>query len=219
VRAIVDQIVSLMTVPLVQGSLRYAHKIGMNTDRSQKNAAEGATFTAAVLPLVHACSATSAALISANQKFGLYDQSAYPDFVAVKAAFEATYSCLGITCEQVGALVDSSGEPLHPATAACSTTQLAPVTCGPGTYIGSSNECEISCGGLAPSSDRMLEELDNESWKDTSEDVVDDILAEMDPQVAAALAKMDPKVAAMMTGQMREQMNKLGSLFGQPALA
>jgi Notch-like protein len=47
VRPIVDKIVSLMTVPLVQGSLRYAFKIGMvESERSQKNAAEGAVFAA-----------------------------------------------------------------------------------------------------------------------------------------------------------------------------
>ena len=37
-------------------------------------------------------------------KFGLYDQGDYPDFAAVKAAFESTYDCLGITCADVGGL-------------------------------------------------------------------------------------------------------------------
>ena len=64
-RPLVDQIVSLMTVPLVQGSLRYAYKIGeVPADRSQKNAAEGAVFTASVLPLVHYCNPKSASSIS-----------------------------------------------------------------------------------------------------------------------------------------------------------
>merc|ERR1711871_790296 len=120
VRPVVDQIVSLMTVPLVQGSLRYAYKIGeVPADRSQKNAAEGAVFTAAVLPLVHHCNPTAAATISANQKFGLYDAGTYPNFTSVKAAFEETYACLGITCDQVGALQSSSGTLLSASTAAC----------------------------------------------------------------------------------------------------
>ena len=114
VRPLVDRIVSLMTVPLVQGSLRYAYKIGeVAGDRSQKNAAEGAVFTAAVLPLVHYCNPASAATISANQKFGLYDAGTYPTFSLVKGAFEETYPCLGITCAQVGAL---------PGTTACTHT-------------------------------------------------------------------------------------------------
>ena len=101
-----------MTVPLVQGSLRYAYKVGesisgeakVGTDRSQKNAAEGAVFTAAVLPLVHECNVAAAKTISDEMKFGLYDQGEYPDFAAVKAAFESTYDCLGITCADVGGL-------------------------------------------------------------------------------------------------------------------
>ena len=121
VRPIVNQIVSLMTVPLVQGSLRYAYKIGMvPADRSQKNAAEGAVFAASVLPLVDYCSPLSATTISANMKFGPYDAGTYPDFPAVKSAFEETYSCLGITCAHVGGLVNSDGTNINAATAACS---------------------------------------------------------------------------------------------------
>merc|ERR1719424_266782 len=48
VRPVVEQIVSLMTVPLVQGTLRYAYKVGhVANDQSAKNAAEGSTFAAA----------------------------------------------------------------------------------------------------------------------------------------------------------------------------
>ena len=115
VRPIVDRIIKQMTVPPVQGSLRYAYKVGesisgeakVGTDRSQKNAAEGAVFTAAVLPLVHECNVAAAKTISDEMKFGLYDQGEYPDFAAVKAAFESTYDCLGITCADVGGLSDT----------------------------------------------------------------------------------------------------------------
>ena len=114
VRPIVDTIIKQMTVPLVQGSLRYAYKVGSDPDyddvgtgRSQKNAAEGAVFTAAVLPLVHECNVAAAKTISDEMKFGLYDQGVFPDFAAVKAAFESTYDCLGITCADVGGLSDT----------------------------------------------------------------------------------------------------------------
>jgi hypothetical protein len=121
VRPLVEQIVSLMTVPLVQGSLRYAYKIGeVPSDRSQKNAAEGATFSAAVLPLVAACSPVAAQTVSDNLKFGLFDAGSFPDFAGVKSALEGTYTCLGITCAQVGALKDSTGALLTSSTAACS---------------------------------------------------------------------------------------------------
>jgi len=107
VRPLVDQIVSLMTVPLVQGALRYAYKNSQAGDgmATPKNAAEGATFSAAVLPLVHHCNTD-------NLKFGLFPDGvnatgSYSDFAAVKAAFEDVYACLGITCAQVGGLIQA----------------------------------------------------------------------------------------------------------------
>ena len=118
VRAVVDQIVSLMTVPLVQGTLRYAYKAGQTGgadnkkgDQTAKNHAEGATFAQALLPLVHHCDAAAAKVVSDNMKFdgqtfavGGGITGTTPDTAAVKAALEKTYSCLGITCAQVGAL-------------------------------------------------------------------------------------------------------------------
>jgi len=106
---VVNKIVSLMTVPLVQGSLRYAYKIGeVPSDRSAKNQAEGATFSAAVLPLVEYCNPASASLISSALKLPAAEFDAtngpFPDYAAVKAAFEATYPCLGITCAHVGSI-------------------------------------------------------------------------------------------------------------------
>ena len=131
VHPVLSQIVSLMMVPLVQGTLRYAYKIGMvPADRAGDDgvhgAAKGATFAAGVLPLVHFCNPASASTISTNMKFGLFDAGIFPNFRAVKLAFEATYSCLGITCDQVGALVDEAGTLLHPATAACTSPSWPP---------------------------------------------------------------------------------------------
>merc|ERR1719213_1497145 len=85
VRPIVDEIVSLMTVPLVQGTLRYAYKVGkVASDRTTKNAAEGSTFAAALLPLVNYCNPASAATVAGEMKFGPFILADYPDFAAVK---------------------------------------------------------------------------------------------------------------------------------------
>ena len=145
VRPLVNQIVSLMTVPLVQGALRYAYKnIQAGTDMaSPKNAAEGATFSAAVLPLVHHCNTASAAVVSDNLKFGLFptggdaDPARYSDFAAVKAAFEDVYACLGITCAQVGGL------PGVAAAAAC--THQSAVIAGyvPGSDVTQHNQIDL----------------------------------------------------------------------------
>ena len=123
--------VSQMTVPLVQGMLKYAWKAdpakgdscdgqagnnaatvaanddGAGTDCA-KSWAEGWAFAAAVLPQVHQCDATAATTIKAN----LDVASAEPmkdGVAAVKAAIEGVYDCLGITCTDVGAY-QASGE-------------------------------------------------------------------------------------------------------------
>jgi hypothetical protein len=140
VRPLVNQIVSLMTVPLVQGSLRYAYKnSAAGGMASAKNAAEGATFSAAVLPLVHYCNTASSAVVDANLKFGLFpdggilaDPTRYANFADVKSAFEDVYACLGITCAQVGGLLDGAAP--YPGAEAC-TFQSAPIA----GYVPGSN--------------------------------------------------------------------------------
>ena len=107
VRPLVNQIVSLMTVPLVQGTLRYAWKVGQiggvdnkPSDQSAKNSAEGSTFAAAVLPLVHACDAAAAKTVSDHMKFGAavygkdgnFASGSKPDTDAVMAACSCTVS-------------------------------------------------------------------------------------------------------------------------------
>ena len=111
------------------------------SDRSQKNAAEGAVFTASVLPLVSYCNPAAATTISSNMKFGLYDAGTFPDFPSVKSAFEETYPCLGITCAQVGGLVSSDGAPLDTATAACTLEPIAGYI--PGSSVVQHNRIDL----------------------------------------------------------------------------
>jgi len=100
-----NRIVELMSVPLVQGALRYAYKVGVQNLRNGKTVAEGAAFSAAILPRIHACDATAAKLISDNMNMELDASSLMSaPHEKVKKAFESTYKCLGITCEDVGGL-------------------------------------------------------------------------------------------------------------------
>lgn len=102
-KAIKKRIVQLMSIPLVQGSLRYAYKVA-KLEGGSKEKAEGAAFSAAILPLVHECDASAAKIISDNMNI----DSASPmaaGYKAVKDAFESTYDCLGITCNDVGGLI------------------------------------------------------------------------------------------------------------------
>merc|ERR1719355_213403 len=64
-KTIKKRIVELMSVPLVQGSLRYAYKVA-KLQGGSKEKAEGAAFSAAILPRVHACDASAAKIISDN---------------------------------------------------------------------------------------------------------------------------------------------------------
>merc|ERR1712232_713387 len=86
------------------GSLRYAYKSAQLNGKTPKNLAEGAVFAAAVLPLINSCSTAAAKTISDNMKIDSADPMG-AGYAAVKSAFESTYSCLGITCAQVGGIL------------------------------------------------------------------------------------------------------------------
>jgi hypothetical protein len=103
------RIVELMSVPLVQGTLRYAWKVTFQHSDS-KSRAEGAAFSAAILPRVAACNPDAAEIIKTLMD---YDYSRVPGddlWNKVKKAFESTYTCLGITCEDVGGIIREGKE-------------------------------------------------------------------------------------------------------------
>merc|ERR1711937_1086562 len=103
-------IVELMSIPLVQGSLRYAYKVA-NLQGGSKEFAEGAAFSAAILPRVHACDSAAAKVISDNMNMEIAESARMSaGFAAVKTAFESTYECLGITCASIGGLLLDGGE-------------------------------------------------------------------------------------------------------------
>ena len=123
VRPVVDKIVSLMRVPMIQGTLRYAYKMATNGPGGSganaagsptllKENAEGATFAFAILPLLNRCNQTAAKTVYDNLKLGA---GATTNKHAVKAAFEANYECLGLKCADIGALNAAGGCALNDA--------------------------------------------------------------------------------------------------------
>jgi len=102
------RIVELMSVPLVQGSLRYAYKVD-KLQGGSKERAEGDVFSAAVLPRVAACDVGAAQTISDNLAYAATSPMS-SGFAAVKAAFESTYACLGVTCEDIGGLIRAGND-------------------------------------------------------------------------------------------------------------
>merc|ERR1719446_2028445 len=110
VRPVVNQIVSKMTVPLIQGTLRYAYYVDSGTaDDPVKAKAEGAVFAASVLPLVAHCDTLSGGTTAATIYSNMGLSASSTSFSAVKNAFERNYGCLGITCAKVGGVYDGTG--------------------------------------------------------------------------------------------------------------
>jgi hypothetical protein len=101
-----DRIVAMMKIPLVQGFLHFAYILEKGA--SDTEAAAGASFATAVLPLVHACSEADASIISGN--LGKVGDSKPTNFDVIKIVLEINYECLGITCEDVGGLVNANGD-------------------------------------------------------------------------------------------------------------
>merc|ERR1712194_589553 len=100
-------------IPLIQGTLRYAHKIEKK-DTEEKGQAEGATFASGVLPHVHAQGAkggAAAQIIYDNMKVSNNPQT---DFSAVKEAFESVYAEMGIDCELIGGYPTKARSPSTP---------------------------------------------------------------------------------------------------------
>merc|ERR1712176_903395 len=94
----------LMTVPLIQGALRNAYVLSTNKNAGEKVEAEGATYAAAVLPIVHDCDQDAAKVIFANMKTKTGTEIFDVDFEAVKNAFEKVYPCIGIRGSEVGGI-------------------------------------------------------------------------------------------------------------------
>jgi len=101
------RVVELMSIPQVQGALRYAYKVA-ELQGGAKEKGEGAAFSAAILPRVAHCDSVAGKLISDNMDM---DSSSYmgAGHKAVKEAFESTYTCLGFTCADIGGLLETEG--------------------------------------------------------------------------------------------------------------
>jgi hypothetical protein len=135
VRGITDRIVQIMSIPLVQGALRYAYKVAKLAGKA-KEKAEGAAFAGAILGRIGACNSGHATTINSNMKIdaGSPMGSTFP---IVKQAFEACYEFLGITCADVGGLIQD-GTCYYEEAGPCGGAGFDPSTCS-GTSSGTSS--------------------------------------------------------------------------------
>jgi len=109
-------IVSQMTVPLVQGTLKYAFKSdkanpqgSCATGDCPKEWAEGWAFAAAILPQLNYCDAAVAEAVRANLDVANPEPMSTMGFQSLKEMIERTYPCLGITCDDVGEYQNAAG--------------------------------------------------------------------------------------------------------------
>jgi len=103
------RIQQLAYVPLIQGTIRYAHKVAKKVTE-EKGQAEGAVFASGVLPHIHAQGPkgrAAAQIIYDNMKASKNPQTSFPK---VKEAFESVYDLLGIDCEMIGGYMDDNDE-------------------------------------------------------------------------------------------------------------
>jgi hypothetical protein len=135
IRPYVDRIADLMSVPMIQGTLRYAYKVDVQGG-DEKEKAEGAVFMAAVIPRVHDCNPADAAIIYENMKIG----AASTDHAKVKKAFERNYDCMGVNGALVGGLFNRATNAYY---VGAEPKQESSVACG------SSNELAIGLGSDA----------------------------------------------------------------------
>jgi len=109
VRPMVSKIVNQMTVPLIQGTLRYAYKTGEK--ESAKDKAEGIAFLGAFIPRLWNCSKDEDQdAFYLKNLMGIHSPTKLdPEtFTVVREMLEKNYACMGVTCSQVGALVDEA---------------------------------------------------------------------------------------------------------------
>jgi hypothetical protein len=119
-KPIVRKVEALMSIPLVQGTLRYAYKVGVQNE-GDKAKGEGAVFAAAILPRIHQCNPTDAVTIANSMKVGASATS----FADVKTAFENNYACMQMTCAEVGGLWKNSENKYYDGASPCGDTVSA----------------------------------------------------------------------------------------------
>jgi hypothetical protein len=104
------RIMELMSIPLIQGALQYAYTMRPGNQIAaggSKEKAKGAAFSAAILPRIAACDGAAAKTIEENMDIRSHPYMS-SGFTRVKEAFESTYACLGITCEDIGGILGTT---------------------------------------------------------------------------------------------------------------
>jgi len=107
---------TLTIVPLLQGTMKTAYELDLEDDVRQRTQGEASAFVASIVPIVASCSRASANTIYNDLAPGKAPGASYE---VIKFALERTYDCLGITCADVGGLVNLRGDGYLPRAEPC----------------------------------------------------------------------------------------------------
>ena len=121
---LIPQIVSQMTVPLIQGTLHYAYESDLwkgdqrevkcsssvveSAANKRKEIAAGWAFAAALIPQLHHCDANKAKLIREDMSVDA-DIPVQDSYSKVAYVLQSMYPCLGVTCADIGGLKNDAG--------------------------------------------------------------------------------------------------------------
>eukprot|EP00092_Neocalanus_flemingeri_P013257 GFUD01014287.1.p1 GENE.GFUD01014287.1~~GFUD01014287.1.p1 ORF type:complete len:487 (-),score=113.39 GFUD01014287.1:213-1673(-) len=105
VHPIKKEIINLMSIPLIQGTLRYAYKIARG-EGSPKEKAEGVAFLGAIIPRLYSCSHTDADTVRQHMWIDGDMKASKDGFKTVKEAFQRNYACMGLKCADIGGHLD-----------------------------------------------------------------------------------------------------------------
>lgn len=101
------RISELMTIPLIQGIMRSAHALDLRDNSQETIQGQAAAYAAAILPLMNDCSMGNAFVVYDDLAPG---RATGGSFEVIKAALERAYDCLGVTCDDVGGLLNLKGD-------------------------------------------------------------------------------------------------------------
>lgn len=124
---------------------RYTYLADPNAgDGGDKEASELWAFSAAILPLIASCDTDVGAVVRANTDITSSDAPMIANgYLDLKAQIEGQYTCMGITCDQVGGLYDSENGEFFSGFDTCDGSTISAVS------SGSSDDGSISEGGVA----------------------------------------------------------------------
>lgn len=120
--AIKFEIISLMTIPLIQGLLKSAYALhGSNIKNNDEERGRAAAYAAAILPDLHACNKHDALAVQSNFKFA---KETPVDFELVRDSLERNYNCLQLRCDVIGGLMTEDGTKYRPGAEPCNQRRM-----------------------------------------------------------------------------------------------